>query len=244
MMKLINGIFDFFASVRTTIWLTLSALVFMLLGAIIMPTREEFNNISPDTLFRWMMKTPLSATWWLWATIAVLALLAANTIVCTVESLFKKKESTGWLLAVSPQVIHIGFLFIMLAHLVSSAQGFKVTTVGRQDKGIVLDDGVMIGIGAIGASYDAAGYATSYNAEIGFYKGGKLQQSGSLGPNKPAFYKGLGVYLKDIHITDTEKAVLLEISKEPGAIWALIGGSLFTLGMITLIVLKVRRENL
>ena len=64
----------------------------------------------------------------------------------------------------------------------------------------------------------------------------------SLSPNSPSFYKGLGIYLKDIQPYPL-KAVLLEVSKEPGAAWALVGGILFMLGTITLLILKIKRES-
>jgi cytochrome c biogenesis protein ResB len=37
--------------------------------------------------------------------------------------------------------------------------------------------------------------------------------------------------------------VLLEVSREPGAVWALVGGILFMTGTIALLVLKMKREE-
>ena len=61
-------------------------------------------------------------------------------------------------------------------------------------------------------------------------------------PNKPSIYKGLGVYVKDLRAYP-EKMVLLELSREPGAVWALIGGILFMIGTIMLIILKWKRDK-
>jgi cytochrome c biogenesis protein ResB len=36
---------------------------------------------------------------------------------------------------------------------------------------------------------------------------------------------------------------MIEVSKEPGAPWALVGGILFMLGMVTLLFLKIRQEE-
>jgi hypothetical protein len=74
-------------------------------------------------------------------------------------------------------------------------------------------------------------------AEASLYENNNLVKSGTLGPNKPLFYKGTGIYLKNLSF-ETGPAALLLIAKDPGAIWALVGGILFTLGSITLLVLK------
>jgi hypothetical protein len=50
------------------------------------------------------------------------------------------------------------------------------------------------------------------------------------------------VYVRDLRAFP-ERIVLLEISREPGVIWALIGSVLFVLGSVTLIVLKARKES-
>jgi len=61
-------------------------------------------------------------------------------------------------------------------------------------------------------------------------------------PNKPVFHKGVGVYVKDLRAYPN-KMVLLEVSREPGAIWALLGGILFMTGTIALLVFKMKRED-
>jgi hypothetical protein len=38
-------------------------------------------------------------------------------------------------------------------------------------------------------------------------------------------------------------AALIEVSREPGAIWALVGGLFFLAGMITLLILKIKKEE-
>ena len=47
---------------------------------------------------------------------------------------------------------------------------------------------------------------------------------------------------KDIRVFPS-KAVLLQVSSEPGAVWALLGGIIFMTGIIILIILKVNRER-
>jgi hypothetical protein len=56
------------------------------------------------------------------------------------------------------------------------------------------------------------------------------------------FHRGVGVYVKDLRAFP-HKMVLLEVSREPGAIWALGGSILFMTGTIALLMLKMKRED-
>src|SRR5689334_181566 len=94
------------------------------------------NSINELPLFLWLREVPFSASWWLWLTIALLALLALNTVLCSVESLRRKYRQTGFLVLMAPQVMHAGFLLIVLAHLFGAAGGFKQV--------MQLDDGAEI----------------------------------------------------------------------------------------------------
>jgi hypothetical protein len=49
----------------------------------------------------------------------------------------------------------------------------------------------------------------------------------------------VGVYLKQMSLNPTPRA-LVEISYEPGAMWALIGGMLFSVGTVLLVTLRLR----
>jgi hypothetical protein len=80
-------------------------------------------------------------TWWLWAAVVVISLLTANTLLCSVESVMKKKGAKQWLLVLSPQVVHIGFLFILLAHLLSGYASFRGTAVVYENEGLSLPNG-------------------------------------------------------------------------------------------------------
>jgi hypothetical protein len=54
--------------------------------------------------------------------------------------------------------------------------------------------------------------------------------------------EGFNINVKDLQAFP-EKAVLLQVSREPGAIWALIGGILFLAGTIILIIFKAKVEK-
>ena len=252
-------ILGFFLSLRTAIWLLLALLLLLLFGALLMPTMEGFKSMNSMPLFQWLRENPPVATWWLWGSIILLSLLTANTLVCSIESVIKKRarpsaEKMGgrqWLLVISPQVIHIGFLFMLLAHLMSSAGGFRGRVVAYEGSNIMLPDNESTKIGsaktvlrvkALTVEVGPMGYPRDWRADIEYLSGGKKLKGDYLSPNRPSFYRGLGIYLKEIRAYPV-KSCLLEISREPGSTWALIGGILFMTGTVLLIGLKVKREG-
>jgi cytochrome c biogenesis protein ResB len=79
-----------------------------------------------------------------------------------------------------------------------------------------------------------------WSAEVSLYESNEVVKRGTLGPNKPLFYKGVGVYLKSLDF-ERGPAALLMVNKDPGAVWALVGSILFMLGSITLLALKWKK---
>ncbi len=236
---MIKGIINFFLSVKTTVWILLIAIIALFAGAFIMPVREEFESIHSIPLFKWLMKQPLSAVWWLWLTIAILVILTLNTIFCSIESIIKKRKTTQWLLLISPQIIHIGFLFILLAHLFSSAGGFKGVAIASEGTSFSMPDNTILSVKRIDLNIDQRGFLRSWAVDIEYRSGDTVIKQDRILPNKPSVREGTGIYVKDLQAYPY-KAILLEISREPGAIWALVGGIIFGIGTIILLFLKMR----
>src|SRR5512147_757526 len=122
---------NFFLSLKTTVG-TLFVLVFLFFaGSYMMPVhREVFASMNEDILFRWVRHVAadgLRYTWWLFAAVAGLVLLTINTFVCSIQAIRGKWAADDFLIRVSPQVIHAGFLFILLAHLLGAGWGYKVS---------------------------------------------------------------------------------------------------------------------
>ena len=239
---MIKQVINFFISLKTAIWLLCLLIVMLLAGAVIMPANEEFQSIHSVPMLEWIKEQPLGLTWWLWSSIGLLTLLTANTLFCSVDSILKKRKVMQWLLILSPQIIHIGFLFILLAHLFSSALGFKGYSAATEGTALELKDKTILHIKNIRISIDNKGYLSDWAVDAEYIAGGKTIKEDSIMPNKPSMYNGLGVYVKDLRAYP-EKMVLLELSREPGAVWALIGGILFMTGTIMLIILKWKRDK-
>ncbi len=236
-----EGVIRFLVSTKTTIWMTSLLLAVFLAGAFIMPSHKAFLSIHALPLLQWMKEQPLNATWWMWGSLALLCVLAVNAIFCSVDSVMRKRKSTRWLLLISPQVIHAGFLFMLLAHLLSAMGSFRTFEIGSEGTVLGLSDTEQLRIKAIAVSVDRSGYVTDWAVDVEWLRDGRTVREQSLSPNRPLFEEGLGVYVKDLRVFP-EKLVLLELSREPGGVWALIGGILFMAGTVTLLILRMKQE--
>ncbi len=242
-MKILKYIGDFFFSLQTTLWLLGVSLLLMLAGAFVMPGSQAFQALHSMPLFDWIWEQPLEVVWWLWGLIGVLALMTVNTLFCSVESIVKKRKTTQWLLLISPQIIHVGFLFILLAHLLSGLGGYQTTAAAQEGSVLKISkDNMMLKVTDINIYLDYNGYVQDYKVDIEYLSEGKVTAEDTIRPNDPSDITGLNIIVKDLR-TYPNEAVLFQIHSEPGAFWALIGGILFTVGIVTLILLKIRMER-
>jgi hypothetical protein len=232
----------FFLSLRTAVWLLMALLCLFFYGSVVMPLNEEFQSLHTVALFQWMTGNSFGITWWLWTAIAIISLLTANTLLCSAESIVKKRSARQWMLVISPQVAHIGFLFILLAHLLSGYSSFRGTAVVYENSGLRLPNGSDVVFRKIDVDMDRMGYIKDWSAAVEYFKEGRSSGSDSIRPNSPSFREGLGIYIKDVQ-RQPYPAAMIEVSREPGAIWALIGGLLFMGGMIMLLLFKIKKEE-
>ena len=237
-----RAVIGFFVSLKTSLWLLCLVLVALLAGALIMPGEKAFLSVHSMPLLEWMRQQPVKSTWWLWATMGLLFVLAVNTLVCSIDSIAKKRKVTQWMLLISPQIVHIGFLFMLIAHLSSAAGGFKTFAVAAEGTPLEMPDNSVVQIKQITIAMDSYGYLYDWAVDVEYWYNGQVIKKERLLPNKPVFHKGVGLYVKDLRAFPN-KMVLLEVSREPGAVWALVGGILFMTGTIALLVLKMKREE-
>ncbi len=241
-MTLLKQISDFFFSLKTTLWLLGISLVFMFAGAFIMPGKKEFQALHSIPLLEWIQQQPLKLTWWLWCLIGLLAVLTVNTLFCSIESIIKKGKVTQWLLLISPQIIHIGFLFILLAHLLSAIGASQKTAVAVEGTHLNISNSIVLKVTNINIYLDYSGYVEDWAVNVEYLSGGKMFQEDIIRPNDPSAREGFNINVKDLR-TYPDEAVLLQINREPGALWALVGGILFMVGIIILILLKIKIEK-
>jgi len=242
MKTLLKHILNFFLSLRTALWFLGFLLLFLFAGALIMPGRPEFELLHSIPFFEWIQKQHVGITWWLWGVICVLSILAINTLFCSIESIIRKHSVTQWLLLISPQIIHIGFLFMLLAHLLSgagSSQGLASAVEGTM---LTFSDKTVMKVREINIDMDKLGYISDWKVDVEYISAGKVFKKDTIRPNSPSLLTGFNVNVKDLR-PYPQKAILIQVNKEPGALWALIGGILFMVGTITLLMLRIRMEK-
>jgi cytochrome c biogenesis protein ResB len=234
----------FFLSLKTSVWTLLALIGIFFVGSYMMPTnREIFSSMNDDLLYAWAERTALNNlwyTWWFFAAVAVLVILMINTLVCSIQAIRERWSRSNALLLISPQITHIGFLFILLAHLLGAGWGFKIS--GALPEGAVaqLPEMKTIYLRSVHADVDPRGFPTDWSAEVTLMENNRPVASGTLGPNSPLLYNGIGIYIKSFELEPRPYAVLL-VAKDPGAILALVGGLLFMLGSLLILVLKWKK---
>jgi hypothetical protein len=238
MKFLLNGL----SSLKLTVWVLTFLIGAFFIGAYFMPLypkAHEGMNAMP--LFKWWMKDGkyfVTMNSWLILSFFLLVLLTLNTLICTVRSL--RTGPSIW-----AHITHAGFLMILLAHLVTASTGFR-------ESGIVLPRGHTVKVPRLDLNimlnrinYDPYpnGMPKNYSAEVTFItKEGRLHKI--LGPNRPAFFEGKPIYLKNFGYRPVPYAVC-EVAHDPGAWIALIGSIVFLAGSIPLPFLakKEKREQ-
>jgi len=184
----------------------------------------EGAGLNEMPLLLWLQRAPISFSWWLWLSVALVALLCLNALLCSIEALRSKGRS------IAPHLMHLGFLLVVLAHLVSACGGFKQQLEVGEGGSIGFPDGDRVRIERITTEAGPMGMMSGYRADVRL-QGGTLS---GVEPNRPLFHKGYGIYLKHVELTPAPVA-LLEIHREPGALPALFGALIFTAGNLLLL---------
>lgn len=228
-------LYDRLASLTFGLWLIGGVCLFLAVGSF-SGGGAEGSSINDLPLFQWLAETPLVVSWWLWAAIALLAILAMNTVLCSIESVRMKYRRGNFLVLIAPQVMHAGFLLIVLAHLFSARGGYKQVMPIREGGVIMGPDGSRLQVANISAAMGPMGFPVDYSAELRTITGGR-QDVATISPNHPYFSKGAGIYLKEVAV-EPYRAALIEIHREPGAGVALAGALLFTVGNVVLLAVR------
>ncbi|WP_223922644.1 cytochrome c biogenesis protein ResB [Geobacter sp. AOG2] len=193
--------------------------------------------INAVPLFSWMRQTPLPISWWLWLSMALIALLAVNTVLCSVSTLGTRWRRAGLMPLLAPQMMHTGFLLIIAAHLLSSTGGFMEQVVAIEGTVIRLPDGRPFAVDSIGVVTSPMGMPTAISSELTTGGNDNAPKRVSISPNHPWLADGYGVYIKQAEEYPYRRA-LLEIHREPGAAVALAGALLFVAGNLVLLYLR------
>lgn len=202
---------------------------------------EYAAAINSMPLLAWLREVPATVSWWLWVTLVLLALLVLNTIFCSSEILWTRWGKGGWSALLAPQLMHAGFLLIVLAHLLS-AMGSSLHAVEVREMTLAdLPDGSRFGVASISVNTSPQGMPLSFSSEL-VPDINKPADRVVISPNHPWFSNGFGVYIKQAEAYPVKRA-LLEIHREPGASMALAGALFFTLGNVLLVVVRSKQHE-
>ncbi len=164
----------FFLSLKTSVWLLLALIVVFFVGSYMMPAhREVFSPMNEQLLGAWMIETAADnpwQTWWFFASLALLVLLTINTIVCSIQAVRGKWSRTDFLLRISPQVMHAGFLFILLAHLLGAVSGYRLSGELPEGSGATLPDNLILRLNELRVSAGPSGYPSDWAADVDLYR--------------------------------------------------------------------------
>ena len=233
---MIRNIYESLASLSFGLWLMGGVMALLAAGSF---GGKDAAALDEMPLFAWLGAAPFSASWWLWGTLALLALMVANTLLCSVEAIRKRYGKGGLVALLAPQLMHAGFLLIVLAHLLSAKGGAKQAMQLFEGSDLRFPGGGSVVVEAIEVQTGPRGMPVDYRARVRVVENGAATPV-TVRPNEPLFHGDLGIYLKHVEPFPFPTA-LVEIHREPGAGWALAGAILFTVGNVML--LAVRRER-
>ncbi len=236
---MLSAIYNRLASLTFGLWLLVGVCITMAVGSFVASEGSAINEVP---LFVWLREAPPRETWWLWLTLAVLVLLVINTLFCSFDSLRAKWQQGSFLVRIAPQVMHLGFLLIVLAHLISASGSLKESLQVREGMTIGFPGGARVEIAELAATYGKMGMPTAMSATLRYVQGGGAQ-SVTITPNHPFFVQGVGIYLKDVAMVPY-RAGLIEIHKEPGGGAALAGALLFTVANLVLLAKRRGKTSL
>lgn len=195
--------------------------------------------INAMPLFRWLAEAPFAQSWWLWGTVVLLALLVVNTLLCSAEALRLRRKNVGILSLLSPQLIHLGFLLIVAAHLMSAYGSYAERYEVYEHSVMQLPNGIQVRVEAIAATLSPTGMPVGFRCELAIDPR-NLSARVEVSPNRPWFSGRYGVYIKQAELYPYPRA-LLEVHREPGAALALAGAVVFVIGNFAVLWLRSGR---
>lgn len=237
---MINKIWRFLISIELGIGLLALLCIAMAAGSFVLKG-DYAAAINGMPLLVWLLEVPAGISWWLWLTILLLALLVLNTILCSSETLWSRWGRAGWMSLLSPQLIHAGFLLMVLAHLLSAYGGYMQQVVVSEGMVAQLPDGRQFNVAGIQVAMSPRGMPTGFSGELVTNLQDPAQRI-TISPNHPWFSGGYGVYIKQAEGYPFKRA-LLEIHREPGAGLALAGSLIFTVGNVLLVWRRSRARD-
>jgi cytochrome c biogenesis protein ResB len=237
---------NFFLSLRTTVWTLLAFIAVFFAGSYLMPLhREVFAPLNGMLLFSWLSRVAAGepgSTWWFFLSLALLVLLTINTIVCSLQAIRGRWAREDFLTRIAPQIVHIGLLLILCAHLLSAGWGYRLSGMLPEGASAQIPGNRVLQLQKLQVFSDDAGSVRDWRADVAVFRNGERVAAGTLAPNRPLFHEGTGIYLRSFDLERVPAAFLL-VHRDPGALWALAGGIAFIIGGVIVVAIQWKRTT-
>jgi hypothetical protein len=236
-------------SLKTCVWLGLAFTAAGAAGSVLLGRHPElFADMDAFVFAGWFARKGFAApgpTLWLYGLLLTTTLLAVNAFCCTALRLVQLFRGRLTLRRLMPHVMHLGFLGVVLAHLVSATGGDRVPGVAVPEGMFapVGDTGLVLRLDRLHVEMAPQGYPKDFAAHVTLFRDVAPVTQGAVRANAPLFHDGYGIHLKDFGPTPWGAPyAVFDANRDPGAPWVLAAALLFTAANAVYLI-PSRREN-
>lgn len=259
-----TSIYNFFSSIKLTIWLTYVLVINTAIGSLFLvfsPTL--YGGMDEMLLIDWLWKSNFNTAWWIYLLILLSGLFAVNTFFCTYDRMIalirarrgkkiKLNEEEETLVTEDiktgihfrtflPYIAHIGFLVAMLGHLTGSLWGFKGDEFLLKENSLApisSSESLTLKAGPMNMIISKRGYPEVMWADITLLSEKKEIKIKRVEINRPLLYEDYAVYIQNIR--PQLEGMLVKIKTDEFESQILISpGKILPLGKLKLSVGKV-----
>lgn len=215
----------FFLSIKTTLWLTGISILAFVTGSFFIPKNlDVFSEINDTPLFKWLSinTSEIGKTFWIYAIICLMAILCLNTIVCSIDAVLRRLSWKGLINTLSPQILHIGVLFVLFGHFISAMTGYK------QD--IPMKKNMTTNFKEFNISLTGMNFSKSYDEDTTRWRVHLDIDNNQfiIEPARPAFYRNVYFFVKSAD--EKSMRAIIGLVYDPGVVWEILGAAVFILG--------------
>ena len=264
MPTFIKNAWEFSGSRSLSAWLLFGIAIVISIGSVIMRHHQPvFYSLGRVLLPEWIGTygvENLSITWWLFLSLLLFFFLAVNTFVCTTNRVigllekFTSLHKSTFFLKFSPHIMHIGFILLLVGHLISHTIGVNLTNNIIQKNGTIsvcLSD-LKVGLKDLKVEFEKGtlfksleGSPKNISASLSFI-GPKCIKDKVISINRPVWFNGLSFHMDDFYpkskFSKRTPYISLIIKKDPGIKLQLTGVALFAFGLFIYIFLLIQSQ--
>lgn len=198
-------VWSFFSSIYLTVVLAVLICGVSAWGSTISMNNPRFSMaLDQSVLFPFLLSlgtSYLNLALWVWALIALTALFALNTAVCTADKVYSVVKAKRPVTALFPHIVHIGFLIALIGHLAGSVWGFRSydnVIFKGEVKPVPGQAGLYVRLDGIDMKVTPQGELDSLKTRITLFGEDKKEVlADDIQINGPVIYRGVAFYHTD-----------------------------------------------